>query len=82
MVVNLAETLNTAVWTPAEAADLRSFLAELDSEEAARHPVQALAATKKSNDPHTPSVWDALSSENSEAWMDAMRAEIKIAAGS
>jgi hypothetical protein len=77
MVVNLAETLNHGEWTLAEAEDLRSFLAEFDNEECSRNPVQALAATKKPNDPDTPSVWDALSSEDSETWMDAMRAEIK-----
>ena len=74
MVVNLAETLNHGDWTITEAAELRSLLAELDNEEAARHPVQALVATKKPSDPDTPSVWDALSSEDIEAWMEAMRA--------
>jgi hypothetical protein len=77
MVVNLAETLNHGEWTQAEAEDLRSFLAEFDNEKWSRNPVQALAVTKKSNDPDTPSVWEALSSKDSETWMDAMRAQIK-----
>jgi hypothetical protein len=77
MVVNLAETLNTCDWTIPEANALRALLAELDDDEATRHPLQALAATRKPIDPYTPSVWDALSSEDSEAWLESMRAEIE-----
>jgi hypothetical protein len=34
-------------------------------------------SASKSIDPDTPSVWDTMPSEYSEAWMEAMRAEIK-----
>jgi hypothetical protein len=40
--------------------------------EISRQPIHALAAIKKIKDLDTPTVWEALSSDYSEAWMEAM----------
>jgi hypothetical protein len=77
MVVNLAMTLDTGTWSDPEAEMLHALLAELDHVKISRQPIHALAAIKKVKDPDTPTVWEALSSDDSEAWMEAMSAEIK-----
>lgn len=76
MVVNLAATLNQRIWTPSEVKQLRLLLAEIDADESAINPVYALMAPK-SKDPDTPNLWQAMSSDEHEEWMAAMRAEIK-----
>jgi hypothetical protein len=46
MVGYLADTLNTATWTPSEISQLQSLLAEVDALETVKNPIQALASSK------------------------------------
>ena len=76
MVVNLAASLNQKHWHPSEVKQLQLLLAEIDAEESAKNPVYALTASK-AKDPDAPNLWQAMSSDEHEEWMTAMRAEIK-----
>jgi len=81
VVANLASTIKSSArqWSPREVHQLCELLAEVDSVESSNNPLQALAASKKSTkkDPDTPNLWDALTSDEQEEWLEAMRVEIK-----
>lgn len=81
MVVNLASVIKQGNWSASETEQLHALLVELDQDEAIYHPIHAMAAVRKSTarkaaNPDSPSVWDALSSDDAESWFEAMRAEI------
>jgi hypothetical protein len=81
MVVNIASVIKQGEWSSAEIEELQAFLIELDQDEAVYHPIHAMAAfrkgtARKSRNPDSPSVWEALSSDDAESWFEAMRSEV------
>jgi hypothetical protein len=67
-------TLDTGSWSDPEFETLRALFAERDQVEISRQPIHV---TKKVKDSDTPTVWESVSSDDSEALMEAMTAEIK-----
>jgi transposase InsO family protein len=81
MVVNIASVIKQGEWSAAETEQLHALLIELDQDEAVYNPIHAMAAVRRGNsrkarNPDSPSVWEALSSDDAESWFEAMRSEM------
>lgn len=84
-VAHLASILNKGVWTAPQWDDICEYLTDLDEEVLSIDPTydpdegeffRTYKASKKRDDPDTPSYHDAMSGENSEQYLEAMTKEI------